>query len=71
MIPVDVSLSASEAASNRSGQVSLGGVRGGGTSFSFGGINDSPVSKWIWIGLGAVLLIGGGLLWWSSRKKNK
>lgn len=71
MLPIDVSLSSSEATRNASGQVALGGTRGGGQSFTFGGINDSPVSKWVWLGLGSVLVIGGGLLWWSSRKGKK
>lgn len=68
MAMYDVSLSASEATKNSTGPVSLGGTRGGGQSFNFGGINDSPGMKWLWPALGAGVLLLAVLLWRSNRK---
>ena len=49
---------------------SLGSLKGGGMSFNFGGINDSPTAKWLWLGL-AVVLTGGLALWYLNRKPSK
>lgn len=69
MAYADVSLQSTDVAKTSTGPVSLGGTRGGGMNFSFGGINDSPMSKTVWIVLGAVVVGIAALLWWTSRKK--
>ncbi|MEN9575649.1 MAG: hypothetical protein RL514_3504 [Verrucomicrobiota bacterium] len=70
MAYADVSLQSTDIAKTSTGPVSLGGTRGGGMEFNFGGINDSPTGKWLWIGL-AIALTGGLALFYFNRKKSK
>lgn len=70
MAMYDVSLQSTDVSKTSTGPVSLGGTRGGGQSFNFGGINDSPTGKWLWIGL-AVVLTGGLALLYLNRKPSK
>ena len=48
-----------------------GNQRGGGQRFNFGGINDSPGGKWLWLGLTAAAALAGALLWFNRRPSRK
>ena len=70
MAMYDVSLQTTDVAKTSTGPVSLGGTRGGGMRFNFGGVNDSPTAKWLWLGL-AVALTGGLAFFYLNRKPSQ
>ena len=45
----------------------VGNSRGGGADFNFGGINDSPARKWIWITLAGTALVAALLFYFTTR----
>ena len=46
----------------------FGNQRSGGQQFGFGGINDSPTGKWVWIGIVAVAVLLAGAVLYRNRR---
>lgn len=58
----------SQTIQNPDASAHFGNLRGGGQRFNFGGINDSPAGKWVWLGLAAVAAVAGLFLYFTKGK---